>query len=129
MKSKIFECTIEFDAKSLENDLTAYFGIGGEMQKAWDGIVLKGLSKYVPLDQGALIKSGTDNTFLGSGEIIYRAPYARRLYYNPQYMFGQDGGGYSNTGIRGGLWADRAERDEKEVWAAALEEVIKVGDI
>ena len=41
----------------------------------------------MPFDQHILIKSGILNTQIGSGELRYRTPYARRLYYHPEYNF------------------------------------------
>ena len=41
----------------------------------------------MPFDQHILIESGILNTQIGSGELRYRTPYARRLYYHPEYNF------------------------------------------
>ena len=41
----------------------------------------------MPKDTNALIASGISNTIIGDGEIRYRTPYARRLYYHPEYNF------------------------------------------
>ena len=41
----------------------------------------------MPKDTNALIASGISNTIIGNGEIRYRTPYARRLYYHPEYNF------------------------------------------
>ena len=41
----------------------------------------------MPFDQLILIESGILNTQIGSGELRYRTPYARRLYYHPEYNF------------------------------------------
>lgn len=53
----------------------------------------------MPKDTNALIESGTLNTQIGSGEIRYRTPYARRLYYHPEYNFSteknQEAGAYA----------------------------------
>ena len=44
-------------------------------------------NEKMPFDQHILIESGILNTQIGSGEIRYRTPYARRLYYHPEYNF------------------------------------------
>ena len=41
----------------------------------------------MPFDQHILIESGILNTQIGSGELRYRTPYARQLYYHPEYNF------------------------------------------
>jgi hypothetical protein len=50
-----------------------------------------------------LIKSGIRNTRLGSGRISYGVPYARRLYYNPQFNF-------RGAPKRGAYWFERVKR-------------------
>ena len=44
----------------------------------------------MPKDTNMLIESGINNTVVGSGEIRYRTPYARRLYYHPDYNFSKE---------------------------------------
>lgn len=65
------------------------FGLeeGGRVQKFIDTECLRLTNEKMPKDSNALIRSGTDNTVIGSGEIRYRTPYARRLYYHPEYNF------------------------------------------
>lgn len=46
-----------------------------------DSEVLRYCSPLVPHISGMLEKSGTVGTVLGSGEVKYIAPYARRQYY------------------------------------------------
>lgn len=50
-------------------------------QKYLDSQVLKDTDKYVPMRTGILAKSGVLGTRIGSGEIEYIAPYAKKLYY------------------------------------------------
>ena len=40
------------------------------------------MDKLTPMRTGMMIKSATLGTVIGSGEINYLAPYARRQYYN-----------------------------------------------
>ncbi len=44
-------------------------------------------NEKMPKDTNLLINSGILNTQIGSGEIRYRTPYARKLYYHPKYNF------------------------------------------
>lgn len=54
---------------------------GGRVQQYIDNEVLKRCQDYVPMDTGKLIESGIRETRIGSGEVIYETPYARRWYY------------------------------------------------
>lgn len=68
-----------------------------------DQSVLRGCAKYVPLRTGVLVKSGTLGTVVGSGEVKYIAPYARRQYYENK-----------GRGVRGRLWFERWKAEHKE---------------
>ncbi|MCM1159378.1 MAG: minor capsid protein [Bacteroidales bacterium] len=54
---------------------------GGKIQKIIDSEVLSLNDPYVPKVEGQLIRSGQQNTTVGSGEVIYSTPYARKQYY------------------------------------------------
>lgn len=56
-------------------------------QKYLDSQVLKDTDKYVPMRTGILAKSGIIGTVIGSGELEYSAPYARRVYYGVNINF------------------------------------------
>lgn len=60
----------------------------------------------MPFDVGTLQNEGTfvDDRLSNKGkvQIIHDTPYARRLYYNPQYNFNQD----KNPNARGEWWED-----------------------
>ena len=56
-------------------------------QKYLDSQVLKDTDKYVPMRTGILAKSGIIGTRIGSGEIEYSAPYARKVYYGVNINF------------------------------------------
>ena len=55
-----------------------------------DEQVLKDSNYYAPMDSGELIRSGVRMTNPGSGKVIWQTPYARKLYYNPDYNFSTD---------------------------------------
>ena len=51
------------------------------VQSRLDSQVLKDSNYYCPMQTGTLIKSGIDNTVLGSGVVQWNTPYAREQYY------------------------------------------------
>lgn len=63
---------------------------GGSVQQFIDTECLRLTNEKMPFDQHMLIESGQINTVIGSGELRYRTPYARRLYYHPEYNFSQE---------------------------------------
>ena len=79
---------------------------GGIVQKFIDSECLRLTSPFVPKDTGALIESGTINTKIGSGEIKYRTPYARRWYYMPAQFQGAP--------QRGNYFFERMKQQYKE---------------
>ncbi|WP_201750549.1 minor capsid protein [Senegalia massiliensis] len=79
----------------------------GRVQRYVDSEVLKLTDKYVPFRDGKLKESGTRNTKIGSGEVVYRTPYARRMYYNPQFNF-------SGAPLRGAYFFERSKIDNKK---------------
>lgn len=75
----------------------------GEVQKFIDSEVLRLCDPLVPFDQGTLKQSGTINTVVGSGEVRYRTPYARRWYYMPA--------NFQGAPDRGNYWFDRMKNN------------------
>lgn len=75
-----------------------------EAQKYIDSECIRRMDKYTKMDTGALIKSATTNTNIGSGKIIQRTPYARIQYYNFQAV-------NNDTGLRGPYWFKRMKAD------------------
>lgn len=51
-------------------------------QEIIDSECLRYMNPLTPMRTGTMIKSATLGTVVGSGELIYVAPYARRQYYN-----------------------------------------------
>lgn len=72
-------------------------------QKFVDSEVLRYCDPLVPMRTGLLKRSGILGTLVGSGEVSYVAPYARRQYYN----------GRSN-GKRGRKWFERMKASHGE---------------
>ena len=65
-------------------DMLAKRGLGtdGAAQRFVDSEVLRRCVPYVPFEVGELLRSGIRETKIGSGQVVYRTPYARRHYYN-----------------------------------------------
>lgn len=70
-------------------------------------------AEKVPKDANTLIESGILNTQIGSGEIKYRTPYARRWYYMPA-KFSEGSGSGTGTVGRGNYWFERMKQQHKE---------------
>ena len=82
IRAKRIECDVQkvIDSHGL--------GKGGAIQKFIDSEVLRRCEPYVPRDTGELIRSGVRNTVIGSGQVVYNTPYARRWYYEPAHFQG-----------------------------------------
>ena len=72
-----------------------------------DSEVLRHCSSMVPFRTGTLEKSGILGTVIGSGEIQYLAPYARRQYYDTADSRPYDG-------QRGAHWFERMKAAYKD---------------
>ena len=79
----------------------------GRVQQYIDSEVLRLCDPYVPMDRGILKQSGTQHTKIGSGRVVYKTPYARRMYYNPQYNF-------QGAPMRGAYWFERMKANHKD---------------
>lgn len=89
-------------------------------QKYIDNEVLRLSDPYLPFQSGMLKKSGILGTVLGSGEVIYNAPYARYLYYG-KVMVGRAPKQLTDTDLtfhgapmRGAFWFERMKADKKD---------------
>ena len=78
----------------------------GKVQQFIDSECLRLCDSKIPKDTGALIQSGILNTNIGSGEVKWSTPYARRMYYHPEYSF-QEGP------ERGAYWFERMKQQHK----------------
>ncbi len=79
-------------------------------QKVLDSEVLRRCDPYVPMDTGNLKRSGITGTVIGSGEIVYTAPYARRQYYSTHFRHKRA----NKSGLRGAYWFERMKVDQKD---------------
>lgn len=57
----------------------------GAVQRMIDSEVIRWCEPYVPFDEGALTRSASLATDVGSGRVIYNTPYAHYQYYGVVY--------------------------------------------
>lgn len=88
----------------------------GRSQEVIDSEVLRYAEPLTPRRDGNLIRSGIRYTILGSGKVVYKTPYARRLYFNPQYRF-------RGRPDRGAYWFERVKKRYKKVILKTAREV------
>ncbi|GER73436.1 minor capsid protein [Bacillus coagulans] len=84
--------------------------------------VRKDCNYYIPKDQGTLERSSFQASDLQRGEIVWDTPYARRLYYHPEYNFSKD----KNPHARG-LWFEEAKATRGSQWRTVAQEGVKRG--
>jgi|SRR5690625_784733 len=89
-------------------------------QYVLDEQALKDSNFYIPADQWNLRDSSLLHSKLGDGELYWMTPYARRLYYNPQYNFSTD----KNPNARG-LWWEAAKAEKRKEWLEIAEKAVK----
>ena len=106
-------------------------GLGdkGRVQEYIDSEVLRLSDPYVPMQQGNLKRSGTLGTKLGTGEVVYNAPYARYQYYGkvmvgraPKRLTDRDLT-YHGAPKRGKLWFERMKADHKNTILAGARKI------
>ena len=78
----------------------------GKVQQYIDSKCLQYCEGYVPKDSNALIESGIHHTKIGSGEVVYQTPYARRWYYMPT--------NFQEAPRRGNYWFERMKKEYKQ---------------
>ena len=89
-----------------------------DAQRILDAAVMADTDPYVPFDEGTL--SGSVARASEPGMLVYDTPYARRLFYNPQYRFSRQ-----HHPLAGGDWFGRSKADNSRKWVADVERVIK----
>ena len=87
-----------------------------------DNEVLKDSAPYVPMRTGNLMRSGQIGTTLGSGEVKYNAPYARRMYYGTSFNFSKDKHPQACA-----QWFEKAKAIKKKDWVAGVQKIIRGG--
>ena len=86
----------------------------GRVQQFIDSEVLRLNDPLIPLDTGKLKQSGVTGTTVGSGKVVYNAPYSRYQYYGklmvgraPKTLTNIDLQYHSGDPNRGAFWFER----------------------
>jgi hypothetical protein len=104
-----FKTKINFDESGLKKKQKTS---REKAQLALDQQVIKDSNYYAPERDHNLQDSALLHSRPGKGHIEWRTPYARRLYYNPEYNFSKD-----KNPNAGGLWFEIAKRINVKKWA------------
>jgi Minor capsid protein len=104
----MFNVKVDFKFTQVAQKVDKAFQYG---QYVLDNAVIKDSNYYLPEDKGYLRKSVIKHSKPGSGEVRWQTPYARRLYYNPQYDFSTD----INPNAQG-LWYEAAKAEKRDDW-------------
>ena len=89
----------------------------GRAQQYVDSEVLRLSEPFIPRDTGALVDSGIINTQIGSGEVEWRTPYARRWDYQPA--------NFQGAPQKGNYWFERMKQQYKDSILNGVTEIIK----
>lgn len=89
-------------------------------QKYLDNEVLKDSAPYVPMRTGNLMNSGITGTQIGSGKVVYNAPYAKAMYYGKSLNFSKDKHPQACA-----QWFEKAKAAKKEDWIKGVRRVVK----
>lgn len=89
-------------------------------QRFLDSEVLRCSAKYVPMRTGALMRSGTNGTVLGSGLVVYNAPYAKPMYYGLDLHFSRDKHPQASA-----QWFEKSKAVDLPAWVDGVQQIIK----
>jgi hypothetical protein len=102
------ETEVEFDEGKVRSRISEALR---PVQAALDAQILKDANYFCPEDKGDLQSSAVRESRIGEGELVWATPYARRLYYNPQFNFSKD----RNPNARG-KWFEAAKAANFRAW-------------
>ena len=97
---KVIEC----DAQEIVRN--RHLEEGGLVQQFIDTECLRLTNEKMPKDQNTLIESGGIHTKIGSGQLEYRTPYARKWHYVPA--------NFQGAPERGNYAFERMKQQDKE---------------
>lgn len=97
-------------------DITKRFN---SAQEFVDSECLRLCDEMVPKDTGILKQSGIMHTQIGTGEVKYRTPYARRWYYMPAK--------FKDAPMRGNYWFERMKQKYKQQILDGAGKLVKAG--
>jgi len=90
-------------------------GFIGRLQPILDTQVLKDSNYYAPMDTGNLMSSGITGSKIGSGQLQWTAPYAKKMYYGVGYKF--DLSANPNAQAK---WFEKAKATKMKNWERIL---------
>lgn len=93
---------------------------GGKAQQYMATNLLRIFDGYTPLRAGVLKGSAYARLTNPYVTIVYDMPYAKSMYYNPQYNFNE-------SPRRGAYWDKRAWADQKSTFLKEFETLINSG--
>ena len=85
------------------------------IQKFIDNTVVRHMNPYVPMRTGILAKSVILGSRMGSGELVFVAPYSRRAYYSVNMRFSKSRHRLAQAKWAEGMKAARMPQIEREV--------------
>jgi len=100
--------SVQVDLKGVEKKIKEKLE---RAQAVLDEQVIKDSNYYAPQDESILINSSLTASKIGEGVLIWDTPYARRLYWNPEYNFSTD----MNENA-GGKWFEVAKSKHLSDW-------------
>ena len=116
MSGLIFNVKTALNSAEIKADLEA---TTRQVQAPLDALILQDSNYFCPIKTGTLQKSAIINSRLGSGELVWKTPYARRQYYEyskPPYQ--------PNPNACG-KWFEAAKARWLEKWVRFVNERIK----
>ena len=116
MSGLTFNVKITLKESGIKSDIESKIQ---QQQKYFDALVLQDSNFFCPIKTGTLQKSAIINSRLGSGELVWKTPYARRQYYEyskPPYQ--------PNPNACG-KWFEAAKARWLEKWVRFVNERIK----
>lgn len=104
--------TIDFNVAKIASKIKAHIET---LQPILDTQVLKDSNYYAPMDTGNLMSSGITGSKIGSGQLLWTAPYAKKMYYGVGYKFSKD----SNPNAQA-KWFEKAKANKMKEWEKIL---------
>lgn len=111
-----FDARLEMQVPKVVNRFSPRYA---QAQKMLDNEVIKDTEPYVPMRTGMLARSGQIGSVLGSGKVVYNAPYARRLYYGAHFNFSKDAHPLASA-----HWFEKSKAVNQKKWLDTVERII-----
>lgn len=100
---------------------------GGMVQKYLDSTIINGVEPYVPMKKGTLTRSGILHSRVGYGQIIWKTPYARYLWYGKSSTGKDLKFNKSRHPLAGKAWGERYKADHLDELKSMV--VRKLGEV